>query len=159
MFEKSRIALDLLRADERIWWVRDQLVTTFTEGIAQSAKDRAFEGFYDMQVNEGQFTQRERTKREKYETSRAYEEKEKIRLIQHALTEVYVTIPAIQLAATNGLKEMWEDLSLIEFSPPDDEEQEEASFPHAIEMNPELADDLSRRINNFNESLDHDHTN
>jgi hypothetical protein len=46
---------------------------------------------------------RERTKREKYQTSRPYEEKEKLELVRFAFQEVFVTIPSMQRASARAL--------------------------------------------------------
>jgi hypothetical protein len=41
MDEKSRLALELMRGDQGVAWIRDQCVTSSVEGITQSAGDRA----------------------------------------------------------------------------------------------------------------------
>ena len=62
MAETSRAALDVLRADKDIAWVADQLIASFTEGIADSATE-------SWTVNEQALeylSPREKKKRKKY---------------------------------------------------------------------------------------------
>lgn len=154
MADKSRIALDLMRSDESVSWVSDQVAASFAEGIAQSAKDRGLvDPVSQFQLAEAEVTQRERTKREKYETSRPYEEPEKIQLIVHALHEVFVTIPAIQLAASGSLLELGAKAALIEFSAPDDEDNIERTSDHSVRMDTVTAGDLRQRYETFKEKL------
>lgn len=163
MAETSRIALDLIRADEAISWVRDQFVASFSEGIAQSAKNRSLTNApspagSQLQLAEAEVTQRERTKRgtkrEKYETSRPYEEPEKIELIAHGLHEVFVTIPAVQLAATRSLLDLGASSAGIEFSAPDEEENVKGAQNHSISMDDVTAEDLRRRFAMFKQKLE-----
>lgn len=153
MEDKSRLALELIRADEKVSWVRDQLASSFAEGITQSAKERSLASQNDFFLTDDNASSRERTKREKYETSRPYEEAEKVELIQHALHELFVTIPALQMEVTRSLLDLGAKTTDIEFSAPDEEEREEGNYTHHIVMEPERAADLIRRFDSFKERL------
>ena len=107
----------------------------------------------DFQRAESKLTHRERTKREKYETSRPYDEAEKVNLVRYALYEVFVTVPAVRLAATRSLRDLGATVTTIEFSAPDAEERAEASYTHDVAMEPSVAEDLSRRFAEFDETL------
>ena len=102
MAETSRAALDVLRADEDIAWVATQLIASFTEGISDSAT----ESWAVDEPAAQSLTLREKTKRAKYETSRPFDEHEKLSLIRFALREVFVTLPAMQRAAAGALKNL-----------------------------------------------------
>lgn len=152
MEDKSGLALELIQADEGVSWVRDQLVSSFAEGITQSAKERSSVTQSDFFLVEDSLPSRERNKREKYETSRPYEEAEKIELIQHALHEVFVTIPALQNEVVRALSEFGVKADYIEFSTPD-EEQPSGNHHHRITMRQDHATDLAQRFDSFKEKL------
>jgi hypothetical protein len=120
MEENSRSTLDVIRSDENLGWVAAQLVASFSEGIAHSAKDGESVLQRDYMESMG-LSPRERTKREKYETTRPYEESEKIDLIKFALGEVFLTLPSMQIATEKYLKELGSKASAIEFRSPDEE--------------------------------------
>lgn len=154
MVDKSRMALDLMRSDATVSWVSDQVAASFAEGITQSAKDRGLlDTSSEFQLAQAEVTQRERTKREKYETSRPYEEPEKVELIAHALHELFVTIPAVQLAAAGSLLDLGAKTAAIEFSTPDDEENLERTPDHSVSMDQATAADLRHRYELFREKL------
>lgn len=153
MIEKSRITLDLVRADDKASWVTDHLITSFSEGIAQSAKEVSRSVPRDFELSMETPSRREKAKREKYETSRPYDEIEKIELIQYALREVFITLPAIQDATARSLREFGASAAIIEFSAPDDEERAERSYAIELYEKPETTKDLERRLTTFQEKL------
>lgn len=144
----SRAVIDLLRTDERLTWIVDQLVASFTEGIAQSAKETGDSTRMDP-VNAGVVSTREKTKREKYETSRPYSEEEKVALIEFALHEVFVTLPSIQAATATALAQLGSSANAIEFAAPDDEERIERSYTRKISPEGVRAEDLRNRFEAF----------
>jgi hypothetical protein len=157
MDERSRVALDLIRDDKEVSWVRDQLVVTFAAGFMQSAKERSLNNTSEsLSILEANVTKRERSKREKYETSRRYDEVEKVELIVQALHEVFVTIPAIQLAVAQSLQKFGAETAFIEFLPPDEEEEAivESAPGHTISMNTDTQADLRQRFEEFKARLE-----
>jgi hypothetical protein len=148
---RHTLVLELLQADERLSWVRDQLLASFGEGITQSAKDSAFD---PVKLPDADVMQRERTKREKYESSRPYDEAEKVALIEQALHEVFVTIPAMVLATTESLVKLGVEALVIEFSAPDEEEGVEAARVHVVEMDSSTAAELRHRLEVFKANLE-----
>jgi hypothetical protein len=153
MDETSKAALDLIRRDDKLDWVLEQLISSFSEGIAQSAKERGNAVQVDMQVAETQMTSKERTKREKYETSRPYEETEKLDLINFALHEVFVTLPEIQAATAKSLKDLGATSTRIEFATPDDEERADGSYAVDVSDDRNNLEDLRQRFSSFSERL------
>lgn len=153
MNETSKAALDLIRRDDKVDWVLEHLISSFSEGIAQSVKERETAAQVDVQVAEAQMTSKERTKREKYETSRPYEESEKLDLIDFALHEVFVTLPEIQAASAKSLKDLGAASTRIEFDTPDDEERMDGSY--AVDVSPDRnnLDDLRQRFSSFSSRL------
>ena len=153
MEETSRNALDVFRSNEPVAWIAEQLVTSFSEGIAHSAKD-------GEQVLQRDFIElmglssREKTKREKYETSRPYEEHEKLELVKFALNEVFVTIPSMQMATEKTLRELGTKAIAIEFLPPDEEERLHGSYIREFgRVDTNQIDDFKHRLSKFLERL------
>ncbi len=153
MDETSKAALDLIRRDDKVDWVLEQLISSFSEGIAQSAKERVAAVQADLEVAETQMTSKERTKREKYETSRPYEEAEKIDLINFALHEVFVTLPEIQAATAKSLKDLGATSTRIEFTAPDDEERADGSYAVDVSLDRNNLEDLRQRFASFSKRL------
>jgi hypothetical protein len=153
MDETSKGALDLLRKDDKIDWVLNHLISSFSEGIAQSAKERGNIDQFDFRLPEADITSKERTKREKYETSRPYEEPEKLELITFALHEVFVTLPEIQAATARSLIELGATSARIEFDAPDDEERAAGSYAVDVSPDKDNLEDLRRRFSAFAERL------
>jgi hypothetical protein len=152
MEETSRAALDVLRSDKKIDWVVEQLIASFSEGIADSAKESsslAQSQFVDAMG----LSTRERTKREKYETSRPYDENEKLELIRFALEEVFVTLPSMQNATAKIIKELGSPASSIEFIAPDEEGQPEGSYTRKIAESHISVEHLKQRLAAFFERL------
>lgn len=153
MEETSRNVLDVFRSDENVAWVADQLITSFSEGIAHSAKDGAQILQRDFIEAMG-LSSREKTKREKYETSRPYEEYEKLELIKFALEEVFVTLPTMQMATEKALRDLGTNASAIEFLAPDEEERPEGSYTQEFGRDDKKRiDDLKQRLSQFSERL------
>jgi hypothetical protein len=151
MDELSRATLDVLRTDEKIYWVSEQLVASFSEGISHSAKDTdgtVQRDFIDVMA----LTPRERTKREKYEMSRPYDENEKLDLVRFALQEVFVTLPAMQNASAKALRELGSSASMIEFTAPDEEERQEGSYMRKLVADVAI-EELKKRVDAFCERL------
>ncbi|WP_121242998.1 hypothetical protein [Sulfurisoma sediminicola] len=152
MTDQSRAALDLLRLDEKLSWVSEQLVASFTEGITHSAKEETGLGQRNF-LDSMDLTPRERTKREKYEMSRPYDESEKMELIQFALKEIFVTLPSMQDATAKALRDLGSRASAIEFSAPDDEERPDGGYQRSLRDGAVDAEDLSERFAAFRERL------
>lgn len=154
MDDKSQAALDILREDERFGWIVEQLNDSFAEGIAQSAKERGSlaQGDY-MASSEASFSTRDRRKREKYETSRPYQESEKLELIRFAIHEVFVTLPKVRQANSSWLRELGSTATTIEFDAPDNEERTERSYVQSLAIDESTLADLQRRYEQFVENL------
>lgn len=153
MDETSRAALDFLRSNDKLVWVLDQLLASFSEGIAHSAKERGIAHQVDFLAAEATLTQKERTKREKYETSRPYDENEKLELIRFALAQVFVTLPAMQTATSKALRDLGSSATAIEFSTPDDEERPDGSYAQTLAPDSSVVDDLRQRLDHFLKNL------
>lgn len=151
MEDISRDLLDLMRRDERLSWIVEQLTSSYAEGISQSAKDsnsHVQNEFSDVQS----LSTREKAKREKYETSRPYTNEEKLDLAKFALKEVFLTLPAMKASTFESLRELGSTASTIEFTVPDEEERTEGSYSEEINPNRVLQQELGRRINEFLQS-------
>lgn len=148
MDETSRAALDVLRSDEKIAWVSEQLVASFSEGISHSAKESGGSVQRDF-IDSMTLTPREKTKREKYESSRPYDENEKLELVRFALREVFVTPPAMQNAATKTLRDLGSTASTIEFAAPDEEERPDGSYTRQLVSDTTVVEELRSRFDTF----------
>lgn len=153
MDETSKAALDLLRRDDKVHWVLNHLASSFSEGIAESAKERRIVLQPDLQGSEVDITSKERAKREKYETSRPYEEGEKLELITFALHEVFVTLPQMQAATARTLKQLGVASTRIEFDAPDDEERVDGSYAVDVSPDQDNIKELQKRFMAFAERL------
>ena len=152
MEETSRAALDVLRSDENLAWVAEQLIASFSEGIAHSAKESTSVVQREY-IDDMALTPREKTKREKYETSRPYDEKEKLELIRFAFDEVFVTLPSMQNLSVKALHDLGSTASAIEFTAPDEEERLEGSYTRDIAQNVVSVQDLKQRLEDFRRKL------
>jgi hypothetical protein len=152
MEETSRVALDVLRSDEKLAWVTEQIIASFSEGIAQSAKESTSVVQSEF-IDDMALTPREKTKREKYETSRPYDENEKLELIRFALEEVFVTLPSMQNASAKALHDLGSVALSIEFTAPDEEERLEGSYTRNVAQNVISVDDLKQRLEGFHKKL------
>lgn len=148
MEDRVRDLLDAIRKDEKLFWVVEQLNASFAEGISQSAKDDSYQPLAEL-VLPGSLSAREKTKREKYETSRPYTDEEKLELTKFALKEVFLTLPAMKASTFESLRELGSTAASIEFTVPDEEEREEGSYVEAADPNRARQQELSRRFNEF----------
>lgn len=148
MEDRVRDLLDAIRTDEQLFWVVEQLNASFAEGISQSAKDASSQPLAEFVVP-GSLSAREKTKREKYETSRPYTDDEKLELTKFALKEIFLTLPAMKASTFESLRELGSTASSIEFTVPDEEEREEGSYAEAANPNRASQQELSRRFNEF----------
>ncbi len=150
MAETSRMAIELLRSNEEVGWVVDHLLASFSEGIAQSAKELAVsEATHLVPVLDATAARREKVKREKYETSRPYSEAEKIELLEFALEQVFIALPATQASIATALIDLGATTDVIEFSAPDDEEREAGSYTLRLSTDEQMLDDLRARLERF----------
>lgn len=136
--------LDLIRADDRLAWVVEQLLATFAEGIAAKVADHQV-GF-ERYANE--LPIKDRNRREKYETSRPFTENEKFDLILNALQQVYKTLPDIQQEAFSKLRQLGSGAQVIQFVAPDEEERLEGSYTQVIARDSNKRD-LANRLDTF----------
>lgn len=152
MEEQIHKLLDILRDDESTLWIVDQLTATYAEGLSQSAKDTSplVQSEY---IEVTKLTTREKAKREKYETSRPYTEHEKLELANFALSEVFLTLPAMRDSTTKALQDLGSQASLIEFSVPDEEEREEGSYAQPLVSDAPEREELKRRLEVFLQRL------
>jgi hypothetical protein len=139
--------LSLLRGSESTRWVAEQVVRTFSQGLSMSVKDASQDLGFSAREPAG-LTTRERRKREKYETTRPYSDQEKVDLLRRALEALYVELPAIQVAALNGLKDLRTKATTIEFVAPDEPEQSDVSYSVSLET---LSSQKEYLITNFRE--------
>lgn len=148
MDDRVRDLLDAIRKDKGLSWVVDQLNASFAEGISQSAKDATSLALPEF-VLPGSLTTREKTKREKYETSRPYTDDEKLELTKFALREVFLTLPAMKASTFESLRELGSTASSIEFTVPDEEEREEGSYAEAANPDRDSQQQLSQLFSEF----------
>jgi hypothetical protein len=148
MEDKSRYLLEILRNDDRLSWIVEQLTASYAEGISQSAKDTASPILTEI-VDVQSLSRREKAKREKYETSRPYSSEEKLDLSKFALKEVFLTLPAMKAATFNSLRELGSTATSIEFTVPDEEDRAEGSYTEEVTPTRDSQEDLKRRINEF----------
>lgn len=154
MDEKSQAVLEILRTDDRVAWIVEQLTDSFAEGIAQSAKESGSLAQADHFIkSEVTISTREKRKREKYETSRPYQEAEKLDLICFAIQEVFVTLPKMQESNATWLDELGSTATAIEFAAPDDEERAEGSYVQPLVIDQVAVADLRQRYEQFVERL------
>ena len=146
--EKSRAVLEVLRSDEKIAWIVGQLIASFSEGLTLSARDATSVG-HDLIA----LTPPERTRRQKHEISRPYDEKERIELVRFALKEVFVALPRMQVASAKALKEFGSLASSIEFTAPDEEAQVEEGYTRDLVRDLPSVEDLQRRFDDFSQRL------
>jgi len=156
----NRTILQLLNEDRRASWVHDELLASFAEGVAQSAKDQASFGSDIEDARGPAVSGKELKKRLQYETSRPYDDREKLELIRHALHEVFVTIPSVRLAVARSLAELGVRAVAVEFSEPDEQERsgEDGRYIVSIstaEVEPSR-NESTRRFQRFSETLDRD---
>lgn len=145
----------MLEEDSNATWIRDQISESIAEGITQSAKgDPPIRGDIAHSQATSDLAYRERSRREKYETSRPFSEQERVLLIRSGLREVFVTIPAVELAAIRYLRSLTSDSTSIVFSAPEEYEVADARSVHRIEMTEAQAKDLSERFERFSRELD-----
>lgn len=148
MEDRVRDLLDAIRKDEQLFWVVEQLNASFAEGLSQSAKDASSQSLSEFIVP-GSLSAREKTKREKYETSRPYTDDEKLELTKFALKEIFLTLPAMKASTFESLRELGSTASYIEFTVPDEEEREEGSYAEAVNPNRDSQQALSHRFSEF----------
>lgn len=147
MEETSRGLLDVIRSDDKIAWIADQLIASFSEGLAHSAKE--LNNIQDTLLEEKNLSTREKTKREKYETSRPYDENEKIELVSFALREIFITIPSMQNKTAKSFQELGSRAQFIQFTAPDEEERPEGSYTQKFIERSILVKDLEQRLERF----------
>jgi hypothetical protein len=145
MSEISQLVLEVIRKDKAIAWIADELSASYSEGIAQSAKERPV-SLQALSLTETDLITRERSKREKYETSRPYSEAEKLELVDFGLRQVFVAIPAMQDSIFKTLSKLGCNASRIEFVAPD---EERVGLEHSFTASPKSADELAQNVANF----------
>ena len=149
--ENSDSLMSMIREDKKISWVSEQLEDSFSQGISMRVKESKSDmEFYRLEPSE--ITTREKTKREKYETSRPYSEDEKIDLIKKALKRVFLELPVIQIAAINNLSELCGGIDSIEFIVPEEIEenlQEISKENHVINLTKAI-NEKELLANNYN---------
>jgi hypothetical protein len=114
--------LSLLDESESTGWVAEQVRSTFSQGLSMSVKEPSQELAFRQAAPAG-LTPLERRKREKYETTRAFTDPEKLDLLHESLQALYLDLPAIQNAALECLQKIGEPVENIEFVSPDEPEQ------------------------------------
>lgn len=127
MDDKVSQTLDLLAADMLTTWVRDELQASFAEGITEKVSEQAKSSGYvsvvePMALREAR---KEQTKRESYETTRPYTADEQLDLLEFALTQVFVALPAVRTSTTSFLRKLAPSLEAVEFL----SDQDEAAAP------------------------------
>jgi len=151
--DTSRIAIDLLRSDTAVSWVADHLLASYAEGIAQSAKELVLTDQASYALAHDTTARREKVKREKYETSRPYSESERVALLEFALEQVFITLPAIQTSVAKALTDLGAKANTIEFSAPDEEERETHSYILQLSARDANSADLRARLERFRTEL------
>jgi hypothetical protein len=152
MEETSRTALEVLRSDQRISWIPDQLIASFSEGVACSAKEAGGEAQRNI-VDLMKLSAREKIKREKYETTRPFDENEKLDLVKFALEQIFVSLPSMQNAAVSAFKNLGSTAVAIEFTSPDEERQAEGRHIQDLVEGVAPVADLKRRFEEFRQRL------
>lgn len=150
--EKIDLVIRLLREDEHTQWVADQVATSFAQGVSMNVKETLSDSqFYSLEPSD--LTNREKQKREKYETTRPYSEDEKLQLLTEALDTLYIDLPAIQVAALKGLSDFGADSSAIVFVPPDEPEQGEYGYTMDLQELEKTQEVLKMNFGRFRRGL------
>jgi len=150
--EKVDLVLRLLREDESTPWVADQVASSFAQGVSMNVKE-ALDDVQFFSLEPQGLTNREKQKREKYETTRPYTDDEKLLLLTEALKTLYVDLPAIQAAGLEGLQNFIADGTTIEFAPPDEPEEDRYGYTDDLKAATIRAEDLRKRFDQFKQEL------
>lgn len=152
MEEDVATILSLLREDESTRWVAEQVQRTFSQGLSMSVKEASEDQGFTALEPSG-LTTRERRKREKYETTRPYSDQEKRAVIRKALETLYVELPAIQVAALGGLKDLGINATTMEFLAPVEPEQNHVEYSLTLEDQISRRASLASRFQEFEKML------
>ena len=148
--EKVDLVMQLLRDKRETIWVAEQLSDTFAEGVLVELKD--IDQYDLMYAVPADITKRERAKRKKYGTTRPFTEQERLELLEHGLSRIFVEIPAIHESTFKKLKNINSSISEITFLPPDEgKEIETHTINHSDVI--ESRKNLNSRYNKFLDEL------
>ncbi|WDF99217.1 hypothetical protein PSR30_01210 [Pectobacterium carotovorum subsp. carotovorum] len=132
--ENIEVFLRELRESPITSWVAGEVDETLSQGISMNVKDAATDSkFYELLLSQNITTQ-ERNKRQKYETSRAFTDDEKLEVILKAFEVIYLDLPAIRQSAIINLAEIGTNIEKITFSSAEEEIVEEEKTAHEIKL-------------------------
>lgn len=144
--------LPLLQEETSTSWVAEQIKQTFRQGISMNVRESLGDAEFFQLAPSGLST-KDKSKREKYETTRPYSASEKETIIISALETLYIELPAIQLSALNALQEFGLDTSRIEFTPPDEPEQGRDEYSITYDEIHSIHNLLRDNFNKFKQGL------
>lgn len=119
MREVDRFLQEIL-LDPNFSWVADQITETISQGVSMNAQEASSDSRFFNLVEPADITQRERNRRQKYETSRSYTEDEMVDVIRDALKKYFIDLPSVRMSAIENLKNVVGDVDSIAFSTSDD---------------------------------------
>lgn len=132
--ENIEVFLRELRESPITSWVAGEVDETLSQGISMNVKDAATDSkFYELLLSQNITTQ-ERNKRQKYETSRAFTDDEKLGVILKAFEVIYLDLPAIRQSAIMNLAEINKNIETITFSSEEEEILAEEKMVHEINL-------------------------
>ncbi len=106
--------IKLLRESESTAWVAEQIKYTLSQGKSVTYKDAAkSKDFFKLESSD--ISNRDRKKRDSYETTRPYTEAEARELTVSALRSLFLDIPWFQLKAFMNLNDLGIDVGEIQF--------------------------------------------
>lgn len=150
--EKIDLVMRLLREDEQTPWVAGQVASSFAQGVSMNVKEALSDAqFYSLEPSD--LTNREKQKREKYETTRPYSDNEKLELLTEALDTLYIDLPAIQVAGIKSLLDLGAAGSTIEFAPPDEPEQGRHGYTVDLKQVRKSQERLKKNFEEFRREL------
>ncbi|MEQ9914309.1 hypothetical protein [Pectobacterium polaris] len=139
--ENIEVFLRELRESPTTSWVAGEVDETLSQGISMNVKDAATDSKFHELLPSQNITAQERNKRQKYETSRAFTDDEKLGVILKAFEVIYLDLPAIRKSAIVNLAEINTNIETITFSSAEEEILAEEKISHEInlqEINEEL---------------------
>lgn len=144
--ENIEVFLRELRESPITSWVAGEVDETLSQGISMNVKDAATDSkFYELLPSQN-ITEKERNKRQKYETSRVFTDDEKLEVILKAFEVIYLDLPAIRKSAIINLAEIDKKIEKITFSSAEEEIVSEEKTAHEIKLK-----EIDEELNEYRE--------
>lgn len=151
MDQKIGHALRILSDEMQSTWVSDQVESSFEEGITERVSEQPKSAASSVATVAVGFrdAKKEQSKRESYETTRPYSTEEQLKLLEFALEQVFLALPAVRESASSQLRTLDPAIEAVEFL----SDQDQAAAPgHRQELSSEDASptsDLAESIQSF----------